>query len=353
MTRYALILVLVLPAFDCSGQALARRGGIPEESVEGVSIRYGEARTDKGFRVRTYTSRPKDAAGRLPLAVFIPWLSCDAVENPRNLRDGWSFTLRKVMREAGMQVVRIEKPGVGDSEGPPCGDSDLEDDMSAFRAGIRAAVADPGADASRLYFIGGSVGGALAPVLAREFEPRGIVVSGGFSRTWLEHMLDIERRSLTLSGRAPAEVNAAMRSFSGFYDEVLNRGLTPAQAIAAHPLWKPIWNDEPERQYGRAIRYYQQLQALDVEGAWQRVRVPTLIVWGEYDWIMGRDEAERAASILRSRDPALATLVVRPGMDHHFSRYPDARAAFVGKGGVFDEGAAVEMVRWLRAREGR
>ena len=70
----------------------------------------------------------------------------------------------------------------------------------------------------RFYLIGGSVGGALAPVLAREFKPRAIAVSGGFTRTWLEHMLDIERRRLVLSGKAPSEVNAAMRAFAGFYE---------------------------------------------------------------------------------------------------------------------------------------
>src|SRR5258706_1653783 len=335
--------------FDSAAQPLPRKGGQREEVVEGVEIRYGEVRTDKGYRVRTYTSRPRGASGRLPLAVFIPWLSCDAVENPRDMKDGWSFMLRQVMRDAGMQLVRVEKPGVGDSEGPDCGSSDLEDDMAAFRAGIRAALADPGADASRLYLIGGSVGGALVPVLAREFKPRAIAVSGGFTRTWLEHMLDIERRSFTLSERAPSEINATMRAFSGFYDEVLNRGLTPAQAIAAHPAWKAIWQDEPARQYGRPMRYYQQLQALDVEGAWQQVSVPALIVWGELDWIMGRDEPERAAAILRARDPALVTLVVRPGMDHHFFAYKDARAAFAGKGGTFDAGAARALVEWLRS----
>lgn len=351
MSRFLLFAALVSLAIDCAAQPLPRKGALPEEAVDGVVIRYGEVRTEKGYRVRTYTSRPRDAAGRLPLAIFIPWLSCDAVENPRNLKDGWSFMLRIVMREAGMQVVRIEKPGVGDSEGPDCGDTDLEDDMAAFRAGIRAAIADPGADPARLYLIGGSVGGALAPLLAKDLAPRGIVVSGGFSRTWLEHMLDIERRSLTLSGRPPSEVNASLRAFSGFYDEVLNRGLTPAQAIAAHPAWKAIWKDEPARQYGRAMRYYQQLQALDVEGAWQQVAAPTLVVWGEYDWIMGRDEPERTVAILRSRDPSLAAFVVRPGMDHHFFRYEDAKAAFAGKAGVFDEGAARAMVQWLRSRE--
>ena len=350
MVHAALVVSLAFfIVFDSAAQPLPRKGGQREEVVEGVDIRYGEVRTDKGYRVRTYTSRPRGASGRLPLAVFIPWLSCDAVENPRNLKDGWSFMLRVVMRDAGMQLVRIEKPGVGDSEGPDCGNADLEDDMAALRAGIRAALMDPGVDTSRVYLIGGSVGGALAPVLAREVKPRAIVVSGGFTRTWLEHMLDIERRSLTLSGRPPSEVNAVMRDFSGFYDEVLNRGHTPAQAIAAHPAWKAIWTDEPTRQYGRPMRYYQQLQALDVEGAWQQVTVPTLIVWGEYDWIMGRDEPERATAILRARDPSLVTFIVRPGMDHHFHTYKDAKAAFSGKGGAFDEGAAKAMVEWLRS----
>ena len=84
--------------------------------------------------------------GRLPVVVFIPWLSCEPVENPFGARDGWGKMLETVMRESRMQVVRIEKPGVGDSAGPDCSSTDLEDDLAAFRAGIRAALADPGVD---------------------------------------------------------------------------------------------------------------------------------------------------------------------------------------------------------------
>lgn len=349
MLRLLLATFAAASALHAPADPLPRKGGLPEEKVEGVEIRYAEVATAKGYRVRTYISRPRGAAGRLPLAIFIPWLSCDAVENPRNTKDGWSFMLRQVMRDAGMQVVRIEKPGVGDSEGPNCGDTDLEDDMAAFRAGMRAAMQDPGIDPARVYLIGGSVGGALAPVLAREMKVKGIAVSGGFTRTWLEHMLDIERRRLVLSGRPPSEVNAAARAFSGFYDETLNRGKTPGEAIAAHPQWKPFWYDEATRQYGRAMRYYQQLQALDVEGAWAEVSVPTLILWGQFDWIMGREEAERAAQVVASRDPGLVTFVVRPGMNHHFMVYPDAKRAFDERGGTFDEGAARVLVEWLRA----
>jgi len=331
-------------------EATARLPALREESIEGVDVVYGEARSEKGYRVRTYTSRPRGATGRLPVVVFIPWLSCDAVEDPRNGDNGWMRMLRIVMRDAGAQVVRVEKPGVGDSEGPDCSRSDLDHDMAAFRAGIGAALADPGADPRRLVLFGGSIGGALAPILAREFKARAIVATGGFTRTWLEHMLDIERRRLTLMGASPAEVNGAMRSFAGFYDRVLDQGETPAQAIAAHPEWKAIWYDEPEHQYGRAIRYYQQVQALDVESAWQEVRVPALILWGAYDWIMGRDEAERAVAIVRARDPALVTYEVRAGMDHHFMVFPDPQAAFAERGGKFDEGAARAIAAWLKAR---
>src|SRR5262249_60229417 len=138
--------------------------------IDGVGVVYGEAKSEKGYRVRTYTSRPRGATGRLPLAIFIPWLSCDTAENPRNMNDGWSHMLRIVMRDAGVQLVRIEKPGLGDSEGPRCDNTDLDDDMAGFRAGIRAALADPGADSSKLVLFGGSVGGALVPVLARDFK---------------------------------------------------------------------------------------------------------------------------------------------------------------------------------------
>jgi pimeloyl-ACP methyl ester carboxylesterase len=320
------------------------------ERVPGIDVRHGEVRSARGYRVRTFTSRPAGATGRLPLVVFVPWLSCGPVENPLDVNDGWSKMLRDVMRDAGAQVVRIEKPGVGDSDGPDCSRNDLEEDLAAFRAGIRAAMADPGADPERLYLFGGSVGGALAPILAAEFPVRGLIVAGGFTQTWLEHMLDIERRRLTLSGQPPAEVNAAMRAFGGFYDRVLNRGETPAEAIAAHPEWKRFWYDGPAHQYGRPMRYYQQLQALDVEGAWQRLAVPTLIVWGELDWIMGRVESDRAAQILRARDAKLVTYEIRPGMNHHFDAFPDALAAFKEEGGAYDAGAARAIAQWLLSR---
>lgn len=51
--------------------------------------------------------------------------------------------------------------------------------------------------------------------------------------------------------------------------------------------------------------------------------------------------------------PTLATLVVRPGMDHHFDTYPTPQAAFAEVGATYDAGDAAAIVAWLRTHAHR
>jgi len=326
---------------------LPRRAGVPQEQIAGRVVEYGSVLSARGHRVRTITSRPAGASGRLSLIVFIPWLSCDSVESPRGPTDGWSRMLHGVAGGVDAVFVRVDKPGVGDSEGD-CSKTDLEDDLAAYRAAIRAALARSDIDASRLVLFGGSFGGAFAPLLAEEFSVHAIATVGGFSRTLSEHMLGHERRRLTLSGGAPAAVNIAMRGFVDFYALYLDERLTPAQVIAQRPDLKPLWYDAPEHQYGRHARFFQQIQAQNIEAAWDKVRVPTIVVWGEYDWIVGRADQERAVEIVNAHSPGLAKLVVVPGMNHHFQRFSDPVQAFREKRGVYAADATTAIVEWLR-----
>jgi hypothetical protein len=43
----------------------------------------------RGYHVRTIATRPRDAPGRLPGILFVPWLSCDPVEGPEPGGDGF------------------------------------------------------------------------------------------------------------------------------------------------------------------------------------------------------------------------------------------------------------------------
>jgi len=72
------------------------------------------------------------------------------------------------------------------------------------------------------------------------------------------------------------------------------------------------------------------------------------VLRGGLDWVMGHEEAERAVEILRARDPALVTYVVRPAMDHNLATFADMKQAFAGRGGRVDEGAGPAITEWLK-----
>jgi len=329
---------------------------VPHERILGTTVTYGAIRTSRGYRVRTVVTRPADArSGRLPAILFIPWLSCDVLEKPDPGTDGFAHMIRDVAAGSGMLFMRVEKPGVGDSEGPDCRFAGLDEELAAYRSALAALRARADVDTTRIVLLGGSIGGALAPILAAE-SPQGIVgvvAVGGFTRTWYEHMLDIERRRLTSSGRSPAAVNAAMRGLARLYTEYLVDRRTPAEVIAVNPALRNLWDDEPRHQYGRPAAYYHAVQDLDVEGAWATLAargIPSLVVWGEYDWIMGRAEAERAVEIVNAARPGLATLSILPKTGHGLMTFASQAAAFAGESPKYDGQPGRVVTHWLRRR---
>jgi pimeloyl-ACP methyl ester carboxylesterase len=318
---------------------------VPHEKIHGATVTYGAVRTSRGYLVRTVVTKPATAgAARLPGILFVPWLSCDVVEKPEPGNDGFAHMIRDVASRSGMVLMRVEKPGLGDSEGPDCRSAGLDDELGAYRAALAALRERPDVDTTRIILLGGSIGGALAGIA-------GVIAVGGFSRTWYEHMLDIERRRLTLAGQPPAAVNAAMQGLARFYTEYLIGRRTPGEVTAANPDLRALWDDEPRHQYGRPAEYYQAVQRLDVEGAWAALAargVPALVVWGEYDWIMGRPEAERAVEIVNAIRPGSATLSILPKTGHGLMTFASQAAAFAGESPRYDGQPGRVVTEWLR-----
>ena len=84
-------------------------------------------------------------------------------------------------------------------------------------------------------------------MVVRDHPVRGFISCGSWGRTWYEHMLELERGRLTEAGKAPAEVNSAVKVFAEFYDLYLVKGMTPGQVVAQHPEWT-LWYDAPDGQ---------------------------------------------------------------------------------------------------------
>jgi pimeloyl-ACP methyl ester carboxylesterase len=345
----AAVVFISTVAGGTTSSELPRRGAAPtrkNEAYPGVVVRYDTLRDAAGQRLRMIVTYPKQGGPRFPTIFVVGWLSCDSVEAPPGATDGSQLVLQAVARMPGFATVRMDKPGVGDSEGD-CAATDFVTELADYRQALRATREYGFVDPDRVFLFGMSNGGGFAPLVAEGSAVRGYVVDGGWLKTWYEHMLEIERRRLVLEGHKAAEINSLMKKVAQLYSAYLLDRQPPEQIFMKRPELKFLWEGDPRHQYGRPIAYYQQLQDLDLMAAWSRVNVPTLALHGEFDWIMSREDPEILVSLLNQNTPGAAEFVELPRTGHTFEHYPSMQAAFAGDALPFDPAIADRITGWF------
>jgi alpha-beta hydrolase superfamily lysophospholipase len=268
------------------------------------------------------------AAGKAPVLFEVAWLSCDSVEQPKGPEDGFTQLIWDLA--ASYATVRVDKP-------EPCADLDFDHELAAYRTAFASIKELEFADPGRVYVVGFSNGGGIAPLVSEK--AAGYLVFSGWYKTWLEHMLEHERRRMHMKGLSEGEISDRMKQYATFYDLYLNGRQTPGAVVANHPEFKAIWYDEPARQYGRPASFYWQLQSLNLARAWSSVNAPVLAVHGSEDWIMSADDFALLAAALNARKPGSAEFVEWRGLGH----------GLYDKRDKYDPALTEKVVTWLRA----
>jgi dienelactone hydrolase len=363
MSRWIQILFLVAAAFSTTPVAqgesrlvgeLPRAADRPLESLPRIDTEYGDLRAADGALLRTLVTRPQGRNGRLPAVLYIQWLSCDSIELDPNARDGWSVMLRRLITESNMLWMRMDKSGVGDSQGPACAQLDYETELAQHRAALRALRSRPDVDPGRIVIYGASMGATYAPLVAAGEDIAGVVVWGGGAFTWFERMLRFERNALELGDTDPQALAGEVSARAAYFARYLLNGESPPVIAMSDPalgkVWSRIVGTSEDAHYGRPFAFHQQAQRQNWAGAWARVRAPVLVLHGEYDWFESADSSGLIVDIVNRHQPGSATLQMLPQLDHHFTRFASRRQAFQEKGGTTDAAPAVEAIlRWLAA----
>lgn len=289
------------------------------EHFDHATVLYDWVTNSRGQRLRTFITRPNNATGKAPVIFFVGWLSCDSMEYPdASTTDGFGILIRRLIDESGYATVRMDKPGVGESQGD-CSKADFKDEIEGWQAAFNTMSKNAFIDLDRVFVLGMSNGGGFSPLAVGQHPVRGYISCGSWGRTWYEHMLELERRRLIEEKKSPAEVTDSVKTFAKFYDLYLTKGLTPGQVIAQHPEWKTLWYDSPDGQYGRPAAFYQQLQSLNLGEVWQNVTAPVLVIHGSADTIMSGADSEAIAQIVNQAHPGHARFVEIPDMTHGFT----------------------------------
>ena len=311
---------------------LPRKSSALLEDTPGLETEYGVVRSADGGRLRTILTRPEGRTGRLPALFFIQAVSCETVEFSGESR------LRALARRLGAVLIRVERAGTGDSEGPGCNALDYDTELADYRAAFDQLARHPWVDPDRIVLYGSSLGSTVAPLVAQGKRIAGIVVQGGGAVTYLERMIGFDRLNLERSGRfRPDEVHREMLRRIRFQIHYLLERKTPDQVVAEHPDLKGVWESllgtDAKPHYGRPHSWHWQAAEKDFLGAWNGIDARVMVVFGEYEQFEMRHGHRVIVDTVNARRPGSARWLEIPAAGHDLRIYPDPKAAYGFSGG--------------------
>jgi uncharacterized protein len=329
----------------------------PRERSPHYRVEYGEVATQRG-RMRTLVTTPMVAGERRPALLFIQGVTLSSVDFPLSADNGYARIVSSFAR-GGFVTMRVDKPGVGDSEGGPGIAVDFNQELDAYRQALKALFARPDVDPARVFVFGHSMGGLWGPVLASEFKQlRGLAVAGTGFRTWIEYTLENSRRQMLLGGDKPAEVHAELQKLAPVMTAFLHERLSPAQIATRTPALKATVDEtfQGDTYAGRALGFWHQVNDLNLAQAWSAVDAQVLVLWGANDFLVNGLDHELLTAHLNARKPGLAKLVRLPESDHAFLKTTSQADSFKhwGKPGKsFNPNVIAALDAWVRPLAGR
>lgn len=332
-----------------------RRGGVVHQVsvVLGAPANESDARVDTAYDVitvdgtlrRTLVTMPKGATGRLPAMLVMGGIGCYSVDAAANPQDAY-MRLAHDVSAAGFVTMRVEKSGVGDSQGPPCVHVDFNAEQRAYASALRALAANPHVDVSRIYLFGHSIGSLEAPLLARSSHVAGVIAAEAVGRDWTEYEVRNVRRQSELSGDSPAAVDAAV----ALKQECMVRLLLLNEPEATIERSRPQCKD-PNGVYPVDAPYMQQVARVKIIDQWASLDVPVLAIYGDSDFVTEKADHERIVAAVNAHHPGSATFSEIPGMDHLLFTAATPRAAMdlfsSGAARTYDADFSAAVIQWL------
>ncbi len=327
--------------------AKVRLKAMPYEENSNVKTLYETVVNDFGIKQRAIITIPKGKElQKNPAIILIQGLSCSSVEKYSGRSNNWVKLIQDLAEKSNMVLFRIEKPGVGDSEGD-CGKVDFKTELNGYESAVKYLKSRPYVDTAKIVVYGNSMGSALAPYLANTYDLAGVISDGTFFKTWFEHMLEIERRILNIEGKTQEEVYELMNTvYIPLYYEMLVKKRSFAAILKDHPAYKKYHRQGLYHMYGRSMQYYHQVQDFNFAKQWEDLKVPARIRWGTNDWIMTESDNNMIVSVLEKNDHPDYELFKYEGLDHWSTLHPDYASSYHFKPGEWESDVSQQIIDW-------
>ena len=314
----------------------------PLESSADARTMY-EAVTVDGSLRRTIVTIPM-SEGKHAAILYITGIGCASQES-LNLAST-ETKLLYALTKAGFVTMRVEKSGVGDSQGLACMNPsvDMQAELRGYIAGLKALKQYSFVDSNRVFIVGLSIGGVEAPLVAQQVPVQGLVVINTVAKPFLEYLTDTRRRQNMLRHVPYDEMERRLR-----LNEQCNHRLL-IERQSADQLLKELPACKDYVEYPAPYSYMQQWAALNPAEEWRKVDAPVLVVYGTSDYVSTIADDPYLAELIASFHPGSATLREIRGMDHYLAKASSMEESITRSAGILGEfePAVLDVVReWL------
>lgn len=293
-------------------------------------------------KLRAIWTEPKER----PLATvwILPSASWISLECPFDPLDP-IFQLVDFFTAHRIATLRVDRSGLGDSQGPPLERVGFDDEHAMLLA-ARTHFFEHARGVRCLF--GRSLGGMWAPLLAADQAIDRIVCWGTSSRRWHEAMLESMEHQLRLRGLSGDKLEQELSKIEHLQRLIYLDGYTPDEARALAPELEGVGPDyKGTLAFDRVVEFFRGFQTTDVAEAWRRVDAHVLAVHAEYDIIVNEHALREIARL--PRGPSHFRLM--EGVDHFIHERSSLEAAVARPWGTtFSRRAADMIVRFYLDR---
>lgn len=306
-----------------------------------------------GNKMRTIITKPKKA-GKHPAFFFIQGFSPISYDFKLEGSTGDVATLDGPLlfefANSDFVTIRVEKPGVGDSEGGPFAPMDYTTELDIYRQTLKQLKSLPEVDGENVFIFGHSMGGAFGPMIACESPVKGIAVYGTASRTWFEYLMDTIRYQSLVGGITYAEADENARKGARLMALVMLEGKSPDEVKKSVPeLASEVDVYFPGGLFnGKSLGFWRQLNQINFADYWAKCNAYVFSSRGKSDFVTYDADHQLIVDIINRATPGKGTLYQAPNSDHLFHDFPTEQESMKNfQKGKFNMSFTKAMKKWM------